>query len=452
MSWVRTPSPAPMIFNLLLYFDNIMQTKIEELGTCKKKISIEVSCEEIKTELDKEFEKVKENAAVPGFRKGRVPRSMLQKRFGKHLEDEVKQNVVNNSYQEALEENKLVPLGMPEFGEIDFALDKPLNFDITLEVKPDFEIKDYKGLEVQKKSAKVTDKMVDDELKRLSLSKSTLSTVKTGTIRKEDLVICDLNVEVDGKIVYQDDNIDVLVSGNLIEGIEVPSMEASLLGLKAGNETVIKATLPENYKVAEFSKKEAELKINISEIKRQKASKIDDEFAKSLHFDSLEDLKDKLELELENQEKMVSQADVYKQVNDKLLSLVDFDLPEGFVNSMTEERAERYRSDMIKKGEPLNEVQGVEQEVKEKSASEVIRESKLSFIHEYIANEEKIYVTDDELEKTIANYARNYNLTMEKMYNYLEKVGSLRSMRVQLREDKTMDFLVKEANIIEGSK
>ena len=429
-----------------------MQTKIEELAACKKKITIEVSCEEIKSELEKEFEKIKENAAVPGFRKGRVPRSLLQKRFGKHLEEEVKQNVVNNSYQEAIEENKLVPLGMPEFSEIDFALDKPLNFDITLEVKPDFEVKDYKGLEVHKKSTKVTDKMVDDELKRLSSSKSSLSTVKTGTIRKDDLVICDLNVEVDGKTVYQDDNIEVLVSDSLIDGIEVPSLEASLLGLKSGNEAAIKATLPKDYRVTEFSEKEAELKINVSEIKRQKAVKIDEAFAKSLHFDSLEDLKDKLELELEKQEKMVSQADIYKQINDKLLGLVDFDLPEGFVNSMTEERAERYRSDMIKTGEPLDKIQGIEQEVKEKSAGEVIRESKLSFIHEYIANEEKIFVTDDELEKTIANYARNYNLTMEKMYSYLEKVGSLRSMRVQLREDKTMDFLAKEASIIENPK
>ena len=429
-----------------------MQTKIEELGTCKKKISIEVSCEEINSELEKEFEKISENAAVPGFRKGRVPRSLLQKRFGKHLEGEVKQNIVNNSYQEAIEENKLVPLGMPEFGEIDFALDKPLNFDITLEVKPDFEVKDYKGLEVHKKATKVTDKMVDDELKRLSLSKSELSSVKSGTIRKGDLIICDLNVEVDGKPVFQDDNIDLFVSGSVVDGINVPSLEASLLGLKSGNEAVIKATLPKDYKVAEFSEKDAELKINVSEIKRQKASKVDDEFAKSLHCDSLEDLKDKLELELEKQEKMISQADIYKQINDKLLELVDFDLPEGFVNSMTEERAERYRSDMIKRGEPLTEVQGVEQEVKEKSEGEVIRESKLSFIHEYIANAEKIFVTDDELEKTIANYARNYNLTMEKMYNYLEKVGSLRSMRIQLREDKTMDLLVKEANVIEEPK
>lgn len=429
-----------------------METRIEELESCKKKIFVEVSNEEIKAELAKEFEKIKGSAVIPGFRKGKVPKQLLQKRFGKQIEEEVKQNVITNSYQKAIEENNLTPLGTPEFGEINFDLDKPLIFDITMEVKPEFDAKDYKGLKVSKKKINITGKMVDEELKSLSMQKAQLVAVKNGSIKKKDFIICNSKIEVDGKIVLEEDNNEVYLPGQVVSKVKVPDLEKSLLGTKIGDETAISIKLDDNFQIDEHKGKDAELKILINEIKRPKAPKIDDEFAKQFNADSLEDLKDKIEFELENQLKMFVERDVNNQITDKLCEQTSFDLPKGIVNSMAEDMVERYRADMLKSGQPLKEVENIEQKVKAESEESAIKKLKLSFILEDIANKEKIYVTDTEVDKRITEFARSYNMTPQKMYDYLEKVGNIRSLRLQMREEKTIAFIVKDAEITEDTK
>ncbi|MGR3319200.1 MAG: trigger factor [Candidatus Anammoxibacter sp.] len=429
-----------------------METKIEEIDSCKKKIFVEVSNEEIKAELEKEFEKIKGNATIPGFRKGKAPRQLLQKRFGKQIEEEVKQNVISNSYQKAIEDNKLTPLGTPEFGEINFDLDKPLSFDITMEVKPEFETKDYKGIKVSKKKVNITDKMVDAELKRLSMQKAQLAAVKNGSIEKEDLIICNSKIEVDGKIVLEDDNNEVYLLNQVVSNVKVPDLGKSLLGKKIGDETLISIKLGDDFNIDEHKGKDAELKILVNDIKRPNAPKIDDEFAKQLNLDSLDDLKDKIEFEIETQLKTFVERDVHNQITDKLCEQTNFDLPKGLVNSMAEDMVERYRADLLKSGQPMKDVESVDLKVKEQSEDTAIRNLKLSFILEDIANKEKIYVTDTEVDKRIAEFARSYNMTSQKMYDYLEKVGNIRSLRFQMREEKAIAFVVNEAEITEDDK
>ncbi|MGR3180057.1 MAG: trigger factor [Candidatus Anammoxibacter sp.] len=429
-----------------------METKIEELDFCKKKIFVEVSTEEIKAELEKEFAKIKSSATIPGFRKGKAPRQLLQKRFGKEIEEEVKQNVITNSYQKAIEENKLTPLGTPEFGEINFDLDKPLIFDITMEVKPEFETKDYKGLKVSKKKIKITDKMVDAELKRLSMQKAQLVAVKNGSIEKDDLIICNSKIEVDGKVVLEDNNNEVFLPNQVVSNVKVPDLGKSLLGTKIGDETSISIKLDDNFQIAEHKGKDAELKILVNDIKRPKTQKIDDEFAKQFSSDSLNDLKDKIEFELETQLKTFVEHDVNNQITEKLCEQTNFDLPKGIVDSMAEDMVERYKAELLKSGQPLEEVKDIEQKVKEESEESAIKKLKLSFILEDIANKEKIYVTDTEVDKRITEFARSYNMTPQKMFDYLEKEGNIRSLRLQMREEKTIAFIAKEAEITEDDK
>ncbi|MGR3219581.1 MAG: trigger factor [Candidatus Anammoxibacter sp.] len=429
-----------------------METKIEELGACKKKINIEVSKEEINAELEKEFAKIKSSATIPGFRKGKAPRQLLQKRFGKQIEEEVKQNIITNSYQEAIEENKLTPLGTPEFGEINFDINKPLIFDITMEVKPEFETKDYKGLKVSKKKIKITDKMVDAELKRLSMQKAQLVAVKSGSIKKDDLIICNSKIEVDGNVVIEDDNNEVFLPNQVVSNVKVPDLEKSLVGTKVGDETSINVKLDDNFRIAEHKGKDAELKILVNDIKRPKAPTIDDEFAKQFGSDTLEDLKDKIEFELETQLKTFVEHDVNNRITEKLCEQTKFDLPDGIVSSMAEDMVERYKAELLQSGRPLEEVQDIEKKVKEESEESAIKKLKLAFILEDIANKEKIYVTDTEVDKKITELARSYNLTPQKMFDYLEKEGNIRSLRLQMREEKTIAFVVKEAEITEDEK
>lgn len=429
-----------------------METKVEEIGPCKKKVTIDVTLEEIKSELEEEFKKIQDNAVLPGFRKGKAPKILLEKRFRSQLEEEVKQNVISNSYQKAIEENKLTPLGVPEFGDIDFDFDKPLNFDITLEVKPEFEIKDYKGLEVKKKSVKVTDKMINDELKHISLQRASLSEVKNGTVKPGDIVICNTTVEVDNKVIHQDEEVEVNTNGTTVGTFTIDDLKDSLTGTKNSEEVSVNIKLDNNFEQEEYRDKDATLKLLVNEIKRAKPPKIDEEFAKQLDFDSLEELKDKIEVTIESQLKAEADRDINDQLIEKLFKMASFEVPEGIVNSMANERLEKYKASMIQKGEPLDKVEEATEKAKSESEEAVIKEFKMSLILEHVADKERIYVTDAEVEKRIAAYARNYNITPEKMYKYLEKIENLRSMRHQMRDEKALDFLNKEAKVITNTK
>lgn len=428
-----------------------MQTKIEELGSCKKKLSIEVSLEDITLELEKEFEKIQENAILPGFRKGRAPRNLLEKRFKKHIEEEVKQNIITNSYQQAIEENKLTPLGMPEFGDINFDITKPLNYDITLEVKPDFETKDYKGIEIKKSEIEISDKLVNDELKHIGRQKSTLQAVKGGQVKKEDIVICDLKVEVDGEAALLEEGLEVHVSSQIIGSLKAPDLEKTLVGTKSGQSTSFVIKLEGDFP-EKFREKDANVTIKVNDIKRLATPTIDDEFAKQFDFDSLDEFKDKIKQNLEARAKIGEKQNIIKQISVKLIENANFELPAGLINHMANERIEKYKTALLNQGEDLNKVEEQAKKLKDISEDTAKNELRLTLILENIANKEKIYVTDTEVDRRIAEFARNYNITPEKMQRYIEKMDNISSIRRELRETKTIDFLIKEAKILDGTQ
>lgn len=426
-----------------------METKIEEIGSCKKKLIIEISVEEIKAELNSEFKKIQENVVMPGFRKGKAPRQMLEKRFKAQIEGEVKQSIIGTAYQNAIKEHNLTPMGSPEFGEAEFDFDAPFTFEVTLETKPEFELSDYKGIEVKKNvDTEVTDEIINAELKKLSLGSSTLTTVENGEIENGDFVICDVKVEVDGTVVDEDEEVQFNSSETTIAGINVPDLSKSLLGSKSDDEVSIDVKLDNNFKVKEHHDKEATLKLLIKEIKRSIPSEINDELAKKFNCEDLEELKDRLESSLEMQLKDSSTQDINNQIIQKLLETTKIDLPVGVISSVANAQVEKYATQLMQKGTPLDKVNEAAEQVRGNSEESVANEFKVSLILEYIADKEKIYVTESEVQKRIEMFARSYNYTYERMEKELEKVGNIRSMRQQMRDDKTFAFLRENMKII----
>ncbi len=155
-----------------------MNIEIEEVGPCKKSLKIEIPKERIEDEWQKQLNEVSRMAKLPGFRKGKAPRKLLEKKFSDRIIEDVKRAVVSESYQQALEGNKLSPIGDPDVGDIDLELGKPLKFKITLEVLPTFELGDYKGMQLKKKSVSVTDEDIENALKAVSRQKTQLAVVK----------------------------------------------------------------------------------------------------------------------------------------------------------------------------------------------------------------------------------------------------------------------------------
>ncbi len=427
-----------------------MNVIIEDAGPCKKVLKFEIPKETLESEFEKKTEEVCNTVELPGFRKGRAPRKLVEKRFGAQIKDEVKQSVVSDSYQKVLEEHKLNPVGNPSFGEITLEIGKPLNFDVTLEVWPTFEVKQYKSLNVKKKAATVTDEDIEKALKDVSLQKAQLTVVKDGNVKNGDRIICDVTVEVGKKNVLEDEDVEVLVANNYaVAHIPIQDLAAKLEGMKSGEERKIDVKLPDTFSQEEYREKDAKLKLTLKEIKRLTLPAVDENFAKILGFETLEDLKHRIQKQIENEKKRWVEDDLRNQIINALLSQTNFELPEEFVKYHTEQRIYKYQLDLLNRGLPLDEIQKQTEKIKNASAESVVRDLKVSLVLNRIAELEKIFITENEVEQRILDIARAYNTEPERVRKQLERQGSFSYLRSDMREQKVLNFLFKEAKIEE---
>ncbi|RZV56385.1 MAG: trigger factor [Candidatus Brocadia sp. BROELEC01] len=427
-----------------------MNVIIEEAGPCKKVLKFEIPKETIENEFEKKTVEVCDSVELPGFRKGRAPRKLVEKRFGSKIKDEVKQSVISDCYQKTLDEHKLSPVGNPKFGEIELEMGKPLTFDVTLEVWPSFELSQYKGLQVKRKSAEVSENDLQKALSDIALRKAQLSVVKNGGVQRGDQIICDCSVEVGKNAVFNDEDIEILVAnGVAVANTIIPDLAAKLEGTKSGEERKIDVKLSPNFLKEEYREKEAKLKLTVKEIKRLVPPDINEDFAKILGFNSLEDLKSNMQKRIEIDKKKWVEDDMRNQIFDILLDQIKIELPQDFLSYHTDQRVYKHQLDLLNRGVPLEEIQKQTETIKNASAESVMRELKASLIMNYIAEKEKMFVTENEVEQRIASIARAYTMDILRVRKQLERQGNLSYLRNDMREEKVMNFLLKEAKIVE---
>ena len=426
-----------------------MKIEIEEVGPCKKLLKFEIPKETIEEEWQKQLKEVSRMANLPGFRKGKAPRKLLEKNYGDKIVEEVKRAIVSSSYQETIEKNKLSPVGDPDVGDIDLELGKPLKFEITLEVLPTFELGEYKGMQLKRKPVSVTDEDIDNALETISRQKAQLTVVKKGKVKDEDFIICDCEVGVNGEVVWTDKELEVMVSGSQVADIDVPDLKNSLVGAKSEDKVSMDVELGDSFSVEQHRNKSAKLEISIKEIKRPKSPEINDELAKQVGYDTLDELKEFMSQRLEMEKKRMAEGEMQEQISSKLIEMADFDMPEDMKTHHTNERLHKYQLDLINKGTPQEEIEKNLEDLKSASEESVVRDFKMSLVLEQIAEKERIFVTEDDVNRRISEMAGMYGLDTAGMKKQIEKMNSMSNLRHQLRENKTLNLLMKEANIEE---
>ncbi len=426
-----------------------MNIEIEEVGPCKKSLKIEIPKERIEDEWQKQLNEVSRMAKLPGFRKGKAPRKLLEKKFSDRIIEDVKRAVVSESYQQALEGNKLSPIGDPDVGDIDLELGKPLKFEITLEVLPTFELGDYKGMQLKKKPVSVTDEDIENALKAVSRQKTQLAVVKKGKVKDGDYIICDCEVGVNGEAIWNDEELEVMVSGSSVANINVPDLKTNLVGAKSGDKLTMDVELGDNFSVEQHRNKSAKMEISIKEIKRPASPDINDELAKQVGYDTLGELREFLSKRLEVEKKNQVEGEMHEQIYSKLIEMADFDLPGDMIAHQSNERLHRYQMELINKGTPMEEMEKNIDDLKNASEESVIKDFKMSLVIDRIAEKEKIFVTENDVNQRINGLAGMYGIEPAAMKKQLERINGMSNLRHQLKEHKTLNFLMKEATIEE---
>jgi trigger factor len=423
--------------------------KVEDAGPCRKTLRISVPPERVREELDRTFLEVIRSVHVPGFRPGHLPRKVAEMKFGRAVKDEVRGTLLEKSFGEAVERHGLVPLGTPDLKaegvEVDPA--KAFEFEVTVEVRPAITIPDLKSVVVRREPVKVEEKDVDRAVEDLRLDRAELRPAPDEAVGERDVVVLDASVEVEGASVVSAENVQYRHPSEVVAGLAVRGVSKEILGRKRDESFTVKAVLPPNFRDPAHAGKEADLRLTVRDVKRFHLPPLDEEFAKSLDFDSLAELREEARRAVRRDLEARAEKRLDDAILDGILRLAPVELPEGIVKREIGQVLARYQADLHLQGAAQEAIDEKLAEVQSDAADHVAREFRVGFLTDEYAKRKGIFVTEGEIAEQVALMAGRYGRSAEEMRKYLEQRDLFPSLRGRLRERKVMEALRKEVRI-----
>lgn len=414
-------------------------------------LTFEVDAEKFNEGLDYAFKKIVKDINVPGFRKGKMPRAIFEKRFGvEALYQDAVDYLLPDAYMQAVEETGIEPVDRPEIDIEQIEKGKSLIIKATVTVKPEVKLGEYKGLEVAKIDTEVTDEEVEEELKALQERHAELVVKEDEPAAEGDTVVIDFKGFVDGEAFEGGEATNY--SLELGSGQFIPGFEDQLVGVKTGEEKDVEVTFPEEYHASELAGKPAVFKVKVHEIKGKELPELDDEFAKDAddEVETLEELRAKLRKQLEENKKHEAEHIVRDTVIEKAAENAEMDIPQVMIDNEIERMLQEFEQRLQMQGLNLDlyfQFSGQsEEDLKAQMKEDAEKRVRVSLTLEAIAKAENIEATPEEMEEEIQRLADMYNMPKEAVTNALGNLDTLRG-DIQLR--KAVDFLVENSKTIE---
>ncbi|MFH1732909.1 MAG: trigger factor [Planctomycetota bacterium] len=430
-----------------------MQVQVEDIGPCKKLLKIEVPAERVDEELDKTYDQLNEATAMPGFRKGHVPRWLMKSRFGKQVDDDTKQTLVTDSFDKAVKEKELRPLGTPAFDEeIKFEAGKPLTFGVTIEVHPEFEIDGYTDLELKKPPTSPTKAEVKKRIDYVRRRYAKLEDVSEGAPQIDDIVVTRLILK-EGDEVYRDVPDHRFIAGDhVLIGMTADETTELVTSLGVGDTIEREITIPDAF--GDEAKRGAKmtLSLRLDGVRRPAMPEVTAEWAKEVGFDSLDEFNDEIRAAVEREKERDVQDKLEEQMLEQLAKKADFELPEDIVSNMAQGLLIRRSLVLRQRGVAPEEIDKQLDELKKESKKSAQAEAKMFFILDKIAEKERLFVTEEEVEARVELLAANYGRSPDQVLRDLEREDRLGELRSSMREEKVKAFLLEKAAIKETKK
>lgn len=424
---------------------NAMQVKDIKQDGLSHEMEVTLKAADIDKRIEESLQEYAKTVALPGFRKGKVPLKIMKQKYGRAVMGEVLEKAVNEGSTKALQERELEPAIQPKIEVKEFDEGKDLVFSMNVEVLPKFEIADFKGLKLEKLTAKPSDKEVDEALEKLAENSQSTQKVEEDRATKDgDTVVIDF----DGRTADDDVHHAGMASEGhrlvLGSGSFIPGFEEQLVKQKAGDKVEVKVSFPEEYGASELAGRDAIFDVTIHEIHEAAEAKIDDEFAKRFGMDDVAALKaavsEQLKIELDNNARMVLKKNILDQLDDiHTLDVPPTMLEMEFTNIEDQIKLDRQRS-------------GDESELSEEEAAEfkeiAARRVRLGLILSAIGKANNIVVNDMELQKAVISEAQKYPGQEKAVFDYYAKNrNALESMRAPIFEEKVVDFILELADV-----
>ncbi|QZY54027.1 trigger factor [Crassaminicella profunda] len=412
-------------------------------------LKIEVPAADFEQAIQKAYNKMKKRFNIPGFRKGKAPRKIIELNYGVEVfYEEAINEVFPKVYEATIDEQKLEPVDRPSLDVEDIVKGQDVVFDVTVTVKPEVTLGDYKGIEVEKKEYNVTDEDVEKEIEGLRERNSRLIAVERPVQDKDTVIIDYAGFVGDEQFEGGTAEKQTLVIGS---GQFIPGFEEQLIGKAAGEETEVKVTFPAEYQAEDLAGKDAVFKVTVHEVKEKELPELDDEFAKDVsEHDTLEALKLDIKEKQEKAAKMREEEEVKDAVVKKVAENVQIEIPEVMVEHKIDDMLNEFGYQLQYQGLNLDtylQYTGTKMEdMREQMKEEAYNRVKTQLTLEAIGKAENIEVAAEVVDEEIEKYATQYKMELDKFKKTLRPTD-MESIEDSLRVRKTVDFLVENAKI-----
>lgn len=428
-----------------------MKVNVEKIRSNQVTLEIEVEKEKVEEALNVSYRKVVKQINVPGFRKGKVPRPILESYLGKEaLYQEALEFLLPTTYSEALEQTSIEGLGQPNVEVIQIEQGLPLIYKATVWVKPEIELPPLENIEIEEELFKeATDEDIQKVLKSYQQRVVQLVNVEDGVVEDGNIIVIDFTGYID----------DVPFEGGSAEnyslemgsGTFISGFEEQLLGMKIGEEKNIQVTFPEDYPQKDLAGKLAVFKVAVKEIKRKEYPEIDDEFAKDVsEFETLEEFKKNIAEDLNKKAKVKAQQNLRHKVVEKVIGQVDVEVPEPIIEQYLKEMTTSFAQQLGMQGATLEQYMKVTGESMDdifaKIRPQAEKRAKINLVLEAIANAKNITVDEEDVQNRITKTSEEFNMNREDVSKSVE--GVREAFEHNLLLDKVVDFLLENSRII----
>ena len=425
-----------------------MNLQVEKLEKNMAKLTIEVSADELEKALQNAYMRQKNNINMPGFRKGKVPRQMIEKMYGPEIfYDDAANSLIPKAYSEAYDECELEIVSQPEINVEQIEKGKPFIFTAQVATKPEVTLGEYKGLEVDKVSTRVTQKEVDAKIQEEAEKNARTITVEDRPVQDKDEIILDFEGFVDGEAFEggKGENYPLTIGS----GSFIPGFEEQLIGAEPEKEIEVKVTFPEDYHAEDLKGKDAVFKCTIHEIKAKEIPEIDDEFAAEVsEFDTLDEYKADVKAKIKEQKAADGKRKKEDQAVEKAIANATMEIPDAMVDTQARQMMDEFAQRIQAQGLTMDQYfqfTGMDREkMMEEMKPQALKRIETRLVLEAVAKAENIEISDEKLDEELAKMAEAYKMEVEKLKEFMGDAEK-KQMKEDMAVQEAVTFLAENA-------
>ncbi len=427
-----------------------MKASLEDISAIKKKLNIEIESKEVDKKLNAAYKDLGKKAKIPGFRPGKVPRKILERRFGDDVVDDVSRDLINDSFPKALQEVDTMPLGTPTLEKETLKQGEDFKYSAVIEVRPQFEVTEYQGIEIEKEKYSISDEDVEGRIEQIRQTNGNMNSIEQERpVQTDDYTVLDYEV-------FEGDNpLDDMKATNSMLRVGSndihPQLDEGLIGLNKDDDADINVDFEDSYSNSALAGKNLKYKVKVIDIKEMVLPELNDEFAKNLggDFKDLEDLRSKMKEMISNQEENRIDREMKGRLINKITEKIDFETPQILIESEIDYALENFKQSLSQSGTSLEQAGIAEENLRENFRPASERRVREMLVLEEIAKKDEITVNEEDLEEGFKDMAASMGQETEIVRQYYEARGLADTFKDKLVEEKTLNSLVESAKILE---